>query len=818
MKRSAALDFLRGSAAFAVAIPHYLTTNAPFEPVADAVAVAGVEVFFVLSGFVLAPQIVGWVIGKPWRNLGVFLARRWLRTIPPYVVALAIVAAMTGNLLTPDFLAYLFYVQNLFRAAVTTDFYPVAWSLSVEEWFYLLFTPCLFLVGRALGRSDRRMEVAFAILVILAVSALRIVAAPHDWDLNVRRVTVFRINSIVWGYLLYLALEKRGGPPLEALPGPMRRLSALGLLALLATAFELLVAARAVGGSPVARQVFPFSSALFGMASVGFFFAADPLFEGRLVRAVSLYLGRISYSAYLFHIIIVMALKPTIAGWPLIAQLALYLAIVCAFSTLFWRGFERPILARRPDYAIRAAARPAPRPSPVLPAPERRRQRPGCQRLLSPIALGLALIAGAALARNAFMANAPLMFYPTLIVTTVLAMALAERTGRAAGGLGTAARALFLFALVLPGADALYRASTGVPIAGSVATATYSYRAARENPAAFAMWWFYYLNEWIRADGVRGAIEKPDPEKKLPFVLAPGSSGRMFDTTIRINAAGFRGPEIAAEKGDRFRIVALGKSQTFGPTLRDGEKPWPEQLEGLFAARADCGRPIEVVNAGTEAYTLEDNLERMRRDVLPLRPDLILSAHGFNGLLALGLRQVPEPNEPGLRPRASALIGRAVLTIERALYDWRTRHAPPSAEPPPLSDQELLKSHYAEAYRQLIALARANRVPIVLSTASMAVDAASPRQVKDFYGAVFKPIDDIIAANAAHNRMVRLIAKEEGVPLIEATPGLDGAWDDDLYLDIVHFTEAGNRRMAETMFWALIPVLASEGLSCETRP
>ena len=129
-----------------------------------------------------------------------------------------------------------------------------------------------------------------------------------------------------------------------------------------------------------------------------------------------------------------------------------------------------------------------------------------------------------------------------------------------------------------------------------------------------------------------------------------------------------------------------------------------------------------------------------------------------------------------------------------------------------------MKSRYAEAYRRLIALARANGVPIALSTASMAVDEASPRAVKDFYGAVFRPIDDIIAANAAHNRMVRLIAKEEGVPLIDATPGLDGAWDDDLYLDIVHFTEAGNRRMAETMFRALIPVLAREGLKCEARP
>ena len=64
MKRSASLDFLRGAAAFAVAIPHYLTANAPFQPFAEAFAIAGVEVFFVLSGFVLAPQIVDWVVAK----------------------------------------------------------------------------------------------------------------------------------------------------------------------------------------------------------------------------------------------------------------------------------------------------------------------------------------------------------------------------------------------------------------------------------------------------------------------------------------------------------------------------------------------------------------------------------------------------------------------------------------------------------------------------------------------------------------------------------------------------------------------------------
>ncbi len=824
MKRSASLDFLRGSAAFAVAIPHYLTTNAPFEPAVETVAIVGVEVFFVLSGFVLAPQIVDWVIARPWRNLRVFLARRWMRTIPPYVAALAVVALMTGNLMTADTLRYLFYVENLVGSANATDYYPVAWSLAVEEWFYLLFAPIMFLIGRLLGRSDRRFEVAFALLFILLVAALRTLAAPHHWDLDVRRATVFRVDSIAWGYLLYLAMEKRPLLALKTAAG-QGTFAALAAALGLATALEFGVALGALGGNAVAQQAFPYASALFGVSAVGLFREADPLFKGRVVSAVSFWLGRISYSAYLFHIVIVMALKPRIADWPLLAQLALYVALLCAFSTIFWRGFERPILAARPDYApqalIRRFAPPSPasgrRDSPPLPLAGEGRGE-GQQRLYPSLtSLALALVAAGALARNAFMADQPYVFYPALVTVAVLAMALVERAGRLAGGLGAAARTLFLFALALPVADTLYRSSTGVPIVGSMAAPTYSYRAARENPAAFAMWWFYYLNEWIRDDGVRGAIEKPDPEKKLPFVLVKGSSGRMFDTTIRINAEGFRGPEIAPVKDGRFRIVALGESQTFGPTLRDGEKPWPEILQALFARRASCGKTVEVVNAGTEAYTLEDNLVRLSRDILPLKPDLILSTHGMNGLLALGLRQEAEPNEPGVRPRASALIARAVLTIERAVHDWRTRNAERAIAPPPLSDDALLASRYAKAYRKLIALSRENGVPVALATASMAVNESSPREVKDFYGTVFKPIDDIIAANAAHNRMVRLLAKEYGAPLIDMTEGIDGVWDDDLFLDIVHFTERGNERVARKMFEALLPVLASEGVRCVTH-
>jgi len=811
MKRSASLDFLRGAAAFAVAIPHYLTANAPFQPFAESFAISGVEVFFVLSGFVLAPQIVDWVVNKPWRNLGVFLIRRWMRTIPPYVVALVVIALLTGNLMTADFVRYLFYIENLFSSANHVDFYPVAWSLAVEEWFYLLFAPALFLVARLLGRGDRRLELTFAILVIVAVAVLRLSVSPHDWDLNVRRVTLFRIDSIVWGFLLYLALEHRSPLTLEDASGRWRLGALLALLAIAIPA-ELGVAVLAVGGDLLAQRAFPYTSAAFGMIAVGVVWLSEDLFRNRFVRGASFYLGRISYSVYLFHLIIIMALKPMMASTPLVLQLAVYVLAILALSTLFFAGFERPILAARPYYgAARRAASTA-----VAPQREPRRLR-----LLLGIALGLAALGLGVLARNAFMADKPYAFYSLLVATAALVFALVETVRpHPTGAAAVAARAFLLFALALPCVDALYRSSTGLPLVATVAQPTYSYRAARANPTAFATWWFYYLNEWIRADGIRAAIDAPDPQKKLPFVLVPGSSGRMFDTTIRINNLGFRGPDLPRDKGDAFRIVALGESQTFGPTLRDGEKPWPELLQDLFDQHASCGRKIEIINGGTEAYTIENNLERMRRDILPLKPDLILSTHGMNGFYPFGLRRVAEPNEPGVRPRASALIGRAVLTIERAVHDWRDRNSAQASTVAlaPMSDAELMKSRYADEYRKLIALAREGGADIALADATMSVNESSPREVKDFYGAVFKPIDDIIAANEAHNRMVKMIARESGAPLIDMAAGVDGVWDDDLYLDIVHFTEAGNERVAGLMFRALIPILGDRhGLHCDLR-
>src|SRR5262249_24975966 len=71
--RIASLDLLRGLAAFAVTIPHYFELHGSHSDRAEVISVLAVEVFFTLSGFVLAPQILACMRGQRLADLRVFL-------------------------------------------------------------------------------------------------------------------------------------------------------------------------------------------------------------------------------------------------------------------------------------------------------------------------------------------------------------------------------------------------------------------------------------------------------------------------------------------------------------------------------------------------------------------------------------------------------------------------------------------------------------------------------------------------------------------------------------------------------------------------
>jgi hypothetical protein len=82
--------------------------------------------------------------------------------------------------------------------------------------------------------------------------------------------------------------------------------------------------------------------------------------------------------------------------------------------------------------------------------------------------------------------------------------------------------------------------------------------------------------------------------------------------------------------------------------------------------------------------------------------------------------------------------------------------------------------------------------------------------VIDFYGRVFPNTWHILAASDVHDQLVRDVANKFAVPFVNTTPGLNGEWDADLFLDLTHFTRRGNDVMAERVFDGLRPLLVDD--------
>lgn len=351
--RVAALDLLRGLAALAVALPHFFAYGGIFPDTAETVSAIAVEVFFVLSGYVLAPQILFCLEQRRARHLGIFLARRWMRTIPPYLVALLVISALSHAVGGADFWRYLCYVQNLFRQSNASDYFAIAWSLSVEEWFYLAFPSLLLAAAWLFGRSDRRFAAAAGIAFCAAIVIARTLFGDFDdWGAEVRRVVVFRLDSIGYGFLLFLAVERA----VERL----HRVPAWTLAATLAPAGALAyltLASIAATGDRLAAHAFPFVAMVFGALAIVTAVRAEAALQAvRGLPQVSVFLGRISYSTYLFHIILIGVIGTLLPGLAIEAQFLLFIVVLLTFTMGFYYWFELPILAARPRYRRTATA------------------------------------------------------------------------------------------------------------------------------------------------------------------------------------------------------------------------------------------------------------------------------------------------------------------------------------------------------------------------------------------------------------------------------------------------------------------------------
>lgn len=111
--------------------------------------------------------------------------------------------------------------------------------------------------------------------------------------------------------------------------------------------------------------------------------------------------------------------------------------------------------------------------------------------------------------------------------------------------------------------------------------------------------------------------------------LAPRAVRERTPFTMTLNAAGFRGPELAREKPrSALRVIAAGNSSTFGWGVADDET-FPAQLRARLSELV-APRAVEVMNAGVPGFTTFQGERLLARDLLPLRPDYVVLSFGFN--------------------------------------------------------------------------------------------------------------------------------------------------------------------------------------------
>jgi lysophospholipase L1-like esterase len=132
--------------------------------------------------------------------------------------------------------------------------------------------------------------------------------------------------------------------------------------------------------------------------------------------------------------------------------------------------------------------------------------------------------------------------------------------------------------------------------------------------------------DWM-LNGQRGMfVRDPDclwiPRAGNP-IRRPPIGVKGSDETV--NAAGFRGPELALERTPgRLRVATLGDSSTFGFGVV-WDDTYSARLVEELAAR---GIEAEVLDAGVVGYSVAQGVERYRRDVSPYRPDVVVAAFG----------------------------------------------------------------------------------------------------------------------------------------------------------------------------------------------
>ena len=347
------LDVVRG-VAIALALGWHFSRESSGNVVLDALqwpghrfGWAGVDLFFVLSGF-----LMGRLVLKERARTGRFdgrrfTARRLLRLWPVLYVFLAVHAVLGAEPVSSYLWQNALHVQNYTGTSLEH-----LWSLAVEEHFYLLLAALFPLFARR--RGSVRLLVAVLVAVLVGSLALRgIGVATGTSAVRLQWRTHFRMDALAAGVLLAV-LQVHAGATFERL---VRRRWIWAIATVAGVCFLATVTKASALGSTLGYTVAYLTGAAFLLLLHG---AAWVPRAGWVTRPMAA-LGRYSYGIYIWHVFAAELLLDRLPGMSYdsfgpMAQLAKFGAAITA-GVVTSLLLERPVLRLR-DRLVPAQARP----------------------------------------------------------------------------------------------------------------------------------------------------------------------------------------------------------------------------------------------------------------------------------------------------------------------------------------------------------------------------------------------------------------------------------------------------------------------------
>jgi peptidoglycan/LPS O-acetylase OafA/YrhL len=343
---------IEGLRAFAVSV---VVVNHLGLPIAPA-GFVGVDIFFVISGYLITRMLVAEGIATGKIDLIRFYARRVRRLLP--AAALMLIVSLIGSavIFSPDELAFAargarsaaLYLSNVFFALNAGDYFAAptkenpflhTWSLAVEEQFYAVW-PMLILIGLALRRSRAWICILLAALTI-ASFGVSVKTSPGSVNF-----AYYLLPARAWEFGLggLTALIPSSRAMLSPVGGNV--IGLIGILGLIASVWIIPSSADYPGWI----ALFPVAATILCL-HVGAQ-AHKSMTSSALGLAPLQWLGRLSYSWYLWHWPLLVLSDAALPGIGTFGHIVVALASLGVAAISFY-GVENPIrfnaqLSRRP--------------------------------------------------------------------------------------------------------------------------------------------------------------------------------------------------------------------------------------------------------------------------------------------------------------------------------------------------------------------------------------------------------------------------------------------------------------------------------------